>query len=194
MGKTVRRGGQQNRRSITRWAAQLLPSADQLRQTYRGLDTEFICDRIASEELSEMALQIAREELLERQVDEQAIPRSVPVTHNAEAYMLAVLRDFISEPFGWTWGMWFAVLVPSILAVASFGTTARQQTDQAFLFGVIFVQALLLCGIVRAFVAVFRFGTIAGTLAKLLAIGAMAFVLLGLTVCSELAKHGWGGG
>jgi hypothetical protein len=75
----------------------LLASADQLRQAYRGLDTEFIRDRIASEELSEMTLQIAREELLQRQVDEPDVPHSGPVTHNAEAYMLAVHRDFMFE-------------------------------------------------------------------------------------------------
>lgn len=172
----------------------MLPSPDQLRQTYRALETEFIRDRIASGDLSEAALLIAREELSHRQVDEHIAPTNAPLSHGAEEFVREQLRDFLSEPFGWSWGMWLAVFVPSVFVMASFGTTARQNGDQVFLYAVIGLQALACCGVIRTFVAVFHFNSVSGTLGKLVAIAALVFVVLGLTVCSEFAKHGWGGG
>jgi hypothetical protein len=172
----------------------MLPSPDQLRQTYRGLKIEFIRDRIASGELSETALLIAREELGQRQVDEHIAPTNTPLSRNPEEFVLELLRNFLSEPFGWSWGMWLAVFVPSVFVMASFGTTARQHGDQVFLYAVICLQALACSGVIRTFAAVFHFNSVSGTLGKLVAIAALVFILLGLTVCSEFAKHGWGGG
>jgi len=169
----------------------LLPSADQLRQPYRELQTEFIRDRIASGQLSDTALTIANEELQRRGA---ATEPMAPFATDAGDDHSDAVRDFLSEPFGWTWRMWLAVFVLCFLVVASFGVKARQQGDQAFLYGVIVVQAVALSGVIRTVVAVFRFSSFASTFVKLAAICALGVVLFGLTVCSELARHGWRGG
>jgi len=81
-----------------------------------------------------------------------------------------------------------------VLIVAWFGTTARNKGDQWFLYAVILFQALVLAGILRAAAAVFSSSSALGVLGKILAIGALGYVLFALTVCSTMAQHGWSGG
>jgi hypothetical protein len=174
----------------------LLPSADQLRKTYSELGTEFIHTRIASGELTETALAVAKEELQRRGLAEPPVAAEIPTPPAAstELEVVEYILDFLYEPFGWSWGIWIVVFVVCLLLVASFGITARQQTDQIFLYAVVVIQAAALSGVVRAFAAVFSFNSVAGTLGKIIAIGVLGVVIFALTVCSELAKHGWGGG
>lgn len=174
----------------------MLPSADQLRKTYSELEIEFIRARIASGELTDAALVVAREELQRRGLAETQAAAEMPSPPevSTELEVLEYIRDFLYEPFGWSWGIWIVVFVVCLLLVASFGITARQQNDQLFLYAVVGIQAAALSGVVRAFAAVFSFNTVAGTLGKIIAIGVLGVVLFALTVCSELAKHGWGGG
>ena len=170
-------------------------SREQLTATFRGLATQTVRELLASGELTPIAREVAQQELelREGEPQEPEEPRDQGLSP-IEAAVAQRLRDFLREPFGWTWGMWLALLVPCVAVVAVFGTKARSQDNQWVLYVVILLQGATLSGILRALCAVFRFNSVFGVFGNIVAIGMLVFLLLALSLCSMFAQQGWGGG
>jgi hypothetical protein len=171
-----------------------LPGREQLADTFRGLSTAVIRGKLDSGELTAVARAVAEAELSRRARDGEDVSSTVEPDPHAPVDPNGEILDFLAAPFGWTWTRWLVLLTLGVIIVSRFGTSARNPGDQGFLYGVIFVQAALLTGIVRAVAAVFRYTSLLGLVGKVLAIGLLGYALFGLVVCSIMAQGGWRGG
>jgi hypothetical protein len=167
------------------------PSREQLSIAIGALSSESIRAKLQDHELTALARAVAEEELARRENEgEPETPPMVAALEDSPWFS----SDLLQRPLGWSWGRWLAVTAVCVLIVASLGATARNKSDQSFLYGVILIQGIVVAGIVRAMTAVLNASSALGVLGRVAAIGVLAFVLLGLTLCSSLAQHGWGGG
>ena len=167
------------------------PSREQLALAIGALSSHAIRAKLQSNELTALARSVAEEELARREKEGVLEPEPEAAALHAEHESAS---ELLRRPLGWSWGLWLAVLGICVLVVAQFGATARNKADQQFLYAVILVQALALTGIIRTVIAVFSPSSTLGVLGKLAVVGALGFVLFGLTLCSVIAQHGWGGG
>ena len=171
----------------------MTPSAKQIAAAMQRLDSATLRGRLASGELTETGRALAQELLRQREQEGNEEPavasESLPVAPLENAIL-----EFGRRPFGWSWGNWVVAILLCVMVVASFGTHARQRTDQTFLYGVIFLQSLLLAGILRAVSSIFTSSLSLGLLGKIIAVGLLCYVIGLLTICSTLAQSGWGGG
>ena len=121
-----------------------------------------------------------------------AEPQSVAADSSSVAQEKTAPVAFSRRPFGWSWAQWFVVVGFCALVIGLFGASAKNRNDQGFLFGVILFQAIVLAGVVRAIGAMFLSSPTVGVLGRLAVILVLGVVLFLLTVCSNLAQHGWG--
>jgi hypothetical protein len=168
-------------------------SRDQVIAAMRKLDSATLRGKLATGELTEIARGLAEDILSERErggtegnVREVSPAQTGPIDD--------AVMDFVRQPFGWSFTGWLVALLVCLPIVASFGTHAKQQGDQAFLYGVILLQSIFLAGILRVISSIFTSSLSLGLLAKLVAVGVLIFAIGGLTLCSTLAQSGWGGG
>jgi hypothetical protein len=168
-----------------------IASREQLAIAIGAMGTQRIRARLASGEMTELGMAVAQEELARRE-REGELPE--PMDMPEPMADLTPLGDFLKTPLGWSWGQWAVVVGFCVLLILPFGVTARNKGDQVFLYAVILIQALALAGIIRTIAAIFFSSSALGALGKLVAIVALGVVLFALTVCSEMARHGWGGG
>ena len=167
------------------------PSREQLSIAIGALSSESIRAKLRGNELTVLGRSVAEEELTRRdQAGSSEVTPSAPDIYEERESA----SEFLQRPLGWSWVQWLAVTGVCVLIVALFGTTARNKADQSFLYAVILVQSLALAGIIRAVTAIFSSSPVHGVLTKILAVGALGFVLFALTLCSGMAQHGWGGG
>ena len=168
-------------------------SRDQIASAMRKLDSATIRGKIATGELTQGAAEIAEELLVQRDREGSEEP-IIDDRPSQDDPILNATADFFREPFGWSWIKWTAAVFICIPIVASFGTHARQENDQTFLYFVILAQSLILAGILRTIGGIFTSALSLGILGKALAIGILLYALGALSVCSILAQSGWGGG
>jgi len=88
---------------------------------------------------------------------------------------------------------WLVFFCLCLKFIRGLGAKALVANDQVLLDVVIVLQAAAATLIARTFIALFRWKSVVGFLEKVLAIGALCVILFGLTVCSELTRHRWGG-
>ena len=99
---------------------------------------------------------------------------------------------FLRRPFGWSWARWLVVIGVCALVIGLFSGSAKSRHDQSFLYGVILFQGIVLATVVRAIEAMFHASSTAGVFGRLAIILALGVVMFGLTVCSQIAQHGFG--
>lgn len=105
--------------------------------------------------------------------------------------VLFIAYIVVSEARSWGILNWLVTFTMALIVVSSFGTTARQENDQGFLYLIVGIQALIITLIVRIAVAISRaqgFGIAKKTLALLLLLSGLS----ALSLCSIMARHGWG--
>jgi hypothetical protein len=167
------------------------PSRERLAVAIGALSTDAIRTKLQSGELTEDGRSVAEAELARREGEGELLSAPARTTAPTD---LEVFRDFLARPLGWSWARWIVLIAACFLLVRSFGATPQNKGDEGFLLGVIGLQAVALAGIVRTVVAVFSRSSALRLLGKLAAIVVLGYVLFGLTVCSQMAQHGWLGG
>lgn len=95
---------------------------------------------------------------------------------------------------GWSFWQWAIAFCIMVFIFSAEGMKVRNSNDQGFLYGVIALQSIAGSVAVRVVFGAFHSRFSWRNIFRIAVIAAMAYLLLGLTLCSHMARHGWGGG
>lgn len=93
---------------------------------------------------------------------------------------------------GWKFWQWAIVFWIMIFIFSAEGIKVRYSNDQGFLYGVIALQSAIGSIAVRVVSGAFHTRYSWRIIFRIAAVAALAYLLLSLTLCSHLARHGWG--
>lgn len=98
-----------------------------------------------------------------------------------------------SDRQGWSFWQWAITFCLVFFVVQTGGTKTHNPNDQNFLYGVIALQTLIGAVLVRVFLGIFSNRRISSIVFKIVLASALCVPLFGLSMCSYMAQHRWGG-
>lgn len=98
-----------------------------------------------------------------------------------------------SDRHGWSFWQWAITFCLVFFVVQTGGTKTHNPNDQNFLYVVIALQTLIGAVLVRVFLGIFSNRRVSSIFFKIILALALCVPLFGLSMCSYMAQHRWGG-
>lgn len=90
--------------------------------------------------------------------------------------------------------VWLLIFMVAFGAMCLFGTSAHNRDDSGFLWGVIFLQALVLTGCIAGLASFARSSSVTGVMGRVVMLLVLGVLIVGLSMCASFVRSGWLGG